>query len=314
MGGRWTIECPADYQNLAISRGYSSGSMLLITGEVGKMKAMDIGVTTWSFQIPEGNFKEIIRTVKEDTQLHTIQVGAFGHVELDDQVQKEWRDILLSSNLEIAATCVAFLEEDYSSIDSAIATVGFYDLKYFEIRFMHLCHMAELTSALGVHLLTTHMGFIPHNSKDPKYDHMVDVTRRIADILGERNINLGMEVGGLETADDLLGFIHRVARSNVKVNFDPANLVRTAIDDPVETLDILREQVVLVHLKDALLPRKQGLFGDMVALGQGDIQVDRFVEKLKKIGYSGALIIEGEGGYNTVEHVCKARDLLRSLL
>ena len=278
------------------------------------IRPMDIGVTTWSFQIPEAKFEEILRTIKEDTQLRIIQVGAFGKLELTNKVQEKWLEALNSYDMEVAATCVAFDGEDYSSIESAIATVGFYDPKYFEIRFKHLCNMAELTSALGVNILTTHMGFIPHETSNPKYHHILDVTKRIADVLGEKKIDLGMEVGGLETAEDLLRFIQLVDRNNVKINFDPANIVRTGIDDPIETLEALREHVALVHFKDAILPMEEGLFGDMAALGEGAVNVGHFVNKLKEIGYNGPLIIEGEGGYDTVGHICNATNLLRSLI
>jgi L-ribulose-5-phosphate 3-epimerase len=278
------------------------------------MKPFEIGVTSWSFKIPEVKFDEILKTIKEDAGLRIVQVGAFGKVELNKEVQEKWLEALQSSGLEVIATCVAFNDEDYSDFESTIATVGFYDPKYFDARFKHLCNMAELTSALGVHLLTTHMGYIPHDTSQPGYSHILDATRKIADVLGEKQINLGMEVGGLETAEDLLRFVEKVGRENVKINFDPANLVRTAIDDPVETLDVLKEHVVLVHFKDAVPPAEQGLLGDIVALGQGAIHVEKFIQKLKMIGYSGPLIIEGEGGYDTVEHVCRARDLLQSLL
>jgi sugar phosphate isomerase/epimerase len=274
----------------------------------------EIGVTTWSFQIPEARFDDILRTIKEDVQLDVIQVGAFGKLELTKAVQDQWLEAIHHFDLKVAATCVAFEGEKYSSIDAAVQTVGFYDRKDFDTRFRHLCNMAELTFALGVHDLTTHLGFIPHDPRDPKYRYMVDVTRKICDALAEKKVALGLEVGGLETAEDLLAFIVKVNRSNLKVNYDPANLVRTNIDDPVESLQVLREHIFMVHLKDAVFPNRPGIFGDMAALGEGDIDLTRFIGKLKEIGYTGPLIIEGEGGFNTIEHVCRARDLLRTLV
>lgn len=275
---------------------------------------LQIGVTTWSFQIPEGKFGEILRTIKEEAQLDVIQVGAFGKLELTKSVQDQWLEAIHRYDLKVAATCVAFEGEDYSSIEAAIQTVGFYDHKDFESRFRHLCNMAELTSALGVHDLTTHLGYIPHDPQNPKHAYMVDVTRKICDALAEKDVALGLEVGGLETAEDLRTFIVKVNRNNLKVNYDPANLVRTKIDDPVESIQVLREHIFMVHMKDAVFPNQPGKFGDMAALGEGDIDVARFIEKLKEIGYTGALIIEGEGGFNTIEHVCRARDLLRNLV
>ena len=275
---------------------------------------LEIGVTTWSFQIPEVRFDDILRTIKEDVQLDVIQVGAFGNLELTREVQDQWIEAIHHFDLKVAATCVAFKGEDYSSIEAAVQTVGFYDRKDFDARFWHLCNMADLTSALGVHDLTTHLGYIPHDPGHPKYGYMVDVTRKICDVLAEKEVALGLEVGGLETAENLLAFILKVNRNNLKVNYDPANLVRTKIDDPVESLEVLREHIFMVHMKDAVFPDRPEIFGDMAALGEGDVGVTRFIEKLKEIDYNGPLIIEGEGGYNTIEHVCRARDLLRSLV
>ena len=195
---------------------------------------LEIGAATWSFQIPEIRFEEILRIIKEDVKLELIQVGAFGRVELTKKIQDQWLDSIQKSDLKVAATCVAFLGEDYSSVPAAIETVGFYDPDYFDIRFKHLCNMAELTAALKVNLLTTHLGYIPHDTKSQKYAYMLDITRRIADVLGEKGINFGLEVGGLETSADLLRFVEQTERSNVKINYDPANLVRTMIDDPIE--------------------------------------------------------------------------------
>lgn len=278
------------------------------------MKPLELGVATWSFQIPETHFEEILRVVKEDVQLNLIQIGAFGHLELTKEVRDRWSEAVSRSGLEVAATCVAFLGEDYSSVPAAISTVGFYDPAFFDLRFKHLCDMAELTADLDVHLLTTHLGYIPHDTGSREYSHMLDVTRRIADVLGEKQIDFGLEVGGLETAADLLSFVERTGRPNVKINYDPANLVRTMIDDPIDSYDVLKECVAMVHFKDAYPPAAEDLLGDLAALGSGAVNVPDFVARLLENSYQGALIIEGEGGFDTVEDVCRDVALLRSLL
>lgn len=278
------------------------------------IEPLEIGVATWSFQIPETRFDEILHTVKEKVKVDLIQVGAFGHVELTQKIQDQWFESIQKFDLKVAATCVAFLGEDYSSVPAAIETVGFYDPGLFEGRFRHLCNMADLTEKLGVDLLTTHLGYIPHDVNSPEYAHMLDVTRRIADVLGGKGINFGLEVGGLETAEDLLRFVEKTGRPNVKINYDPANLVRTLIDDPIESFDVLKDYVVMIHFKDALPPEKRCMLGELAALGRGAVNVPGFVARILETGYRGPLMIEGEGGYDTVRDVCEAIDLLQSLL
>jgi sugar phosphate isomerase/epimerase len=162
--------------------------------------------------------------------------------------------------------------------------------------------------------LTTHIGHITTDQKDPMYVHMRDMTRRICDMLGERGIALGAEVGGLESARTLFDFIGDVDRSNLKVNFDPANALRAGGWDPIAELDVLQSYVVGVHLKDALALQSNGVWGDEVALGQGEIGVERFVAKLKEVGFKGPLIIEREGGPDPIGDINRGAEILRRLI
>ena len=51
-----------------------------------------------------------------------------------------------------------------------------------------------------------------------------------------------------------------------------------------------------VHVKDARRPTIPGHWGEEVPLGQGEVDIHRFVRTLKAIGYTGPLVIEREGG------------------
>lgn len=278
------------------------------------MSSMAIGVTAWSLQIPETKFREVLRTIKEDLQLRLIQIGAFGRLELTEKVREEWLKAIRDYDMQISATCVAFIGEDYSSLATARATVGFVDPECVEPRLRHMQDMAELTAELGVGLLTTHMGYIHPDSSHPEYRHLLDVTRRAADMLGKWGIALGLEVGGLETAKDLLSFVQAVERDNVKINFDPANLVRAGMGDPIQALDVLGGHVAHVHCKDATYPRAEGQWGEDVPLGEGEVNFGRFVQKLKEIGYQGPLMVENEGRDMGIEDVRIGLKLLRGLV
>jgi sugar phosphate isomerase/epimerase len=66
--------------------------------------------------------------------------------------------------------------------------------------------------------------------------------------------------------------------------------------DPIEALGILAPHVVSVHAKDGDWPPKKtpDALGTERRLGEGSVGIDRFIAKLKEIGYRGTLNIERE--------------------
>lgn len=275
---------------------------------------MEIGVTAWSLQIPESDFEEILKTIRDRLGLDIVQIGAWGFIKLDAEERARRVEAIHRHAIRVPSTTVAFAGESYATHDTAIRTVGFYDPDLVEERFEHILDMAEMSMALDVHLLTTHIGHIPANPTAPGHIHMVEVTRRICDVLGERDIVLGAEVGGLENAETMASFIENVGRNNLKVNFDPANALRAGGLDPIAELETLKDHVVGVHLKDALPLAPSGVWGEEVALGQGKIGVERFVSKLKEIGFPGPLIIEREGGPDPIGDINRGAEILRRLI
>jgi L-ribulose-5-phosphate 3-epimerase len=275
---------------------------------------MEIGVTSWSLQIPEGEYERIFQTIREQLDLKIVQIGAWGFIKLDKGERARRIEAIRKWDIVVPSTTVAFAGENYATHQTAIETVGFYDPERVEERFQHIGDMAKMTVDLGVHLLTTHIGHIPADTKDVRYAHMRNVTRRLCDMLGELDITLGAEVGGLESAKTLLDFIADVDRKNLKVNFDPANALRAGGWDPIAELEVLKSVVVGVHLKDALPLQPSGVWGDEVALGEGKIGVERFVAKLKEIGFPGPLIIEREGGPDPIGDIRRGADILRRLI
>jgi sugar phosphate isomerase/epimerase len=66
--------------------------------------------------------------------------------------------------------------------------------------------------------------------------------------------------------------------------------------DPITALDTLAPYVITVHCKDGDWPSSAipGALGAEQPLGQGSVGMERFIAKLKEIGYKGPLIIERE--------------------
>jgi sugar phosphate isomerase/epimerase len=100
---------------------------------------------------------------------------------------------------------------------------------------------------------------------------------------------------GQETADGLLEFIHQVDRDNLKINFDPANMILYGTGEPIEALRKVGAYVRSVHCKDGKWSDQPGVtWGAEVALGKGDVGMEAYLRTLKEIGYRGPLTIERE--------------------
>ena len=128
---------------------------------------------------------------------------------------------------------------------------------------------------------------------DPGYIEMRDLVRRLCDHCASHNQTFALETGQ-ESAEALREFIANVDRPNLRVNFDPANMVMYGSGDPLEALGTVGKWVVTVHCKDGVGPSEPGQLGHETPLGDGQVDMERFVAKLREIGYQGPLIIERE--------------------
>jgi sugar phosphate isomerase/epimerase len=121
------------------------------------------------------------------------------------------------------------------------------------------------------------------------------MVRRVCDYAAKNKQTFALETGQ-EPADTLQHFFIDVNRENLRINFDPANMILYGTGDPIEALGTLAMHVVSVHCKDGDWPPKgvAGALGEEKPLGQGSVGMGRFIEKLKAIGFTGPLNIERE--------------------
>jgi sugar phosphate isomerase/epimerase len=87
-----------------------------------------------------------------------------------------------------------------------------------------------------------------------------------------------------EVCAEILG---RVARSNIRMNFDPINFAKAGVD-PSAALDAVRPFVSHVHLKGL----SQGAY---VEFGEGDVDLAPVIHSLLSGGYGGQFTVEYEG-------------------
>jgi sugar phosphate isomerase/epimerase len=273
------------------------------------MQPLQIGVCTWSLQIPD--LRQTLLAVKERLGLGLVHLGFF-----NDDYKNPGTIIktVADSSLSVSATCIGFAGEDYSTIQKIAETGGYKPDNDWEQRYAKTVAVADITRELGVEMLSVHIGFVPHDARDPKYAVMVDRVKRVAAALGERGLTLVMETGQ-EKAEDLVRFMDAVAAPNLAVNFDPANMILYGVGEPVEAVGILKGRIAHVHMKDANWAKNPTQeWGEEVVLGSGEADIPRVVSKLRSTGYRGALSIEREAGNQRIADILEAKRLLESLV
>ncbi len=130
----------------------------------------------------------------------------------------------------------------------------------------------------------------------PVYGKVLDRIGKVADLLGSYGIDVALETGQ-EAAPTLKNFMKALARENVGINFDPANMILYGSGDPIAALELLLPHVRSVHLKDANASSKPGVeWGDEIPLGKGQVDWARFFKILKDANFAGELNIEREAG------------------
>lgn len=216
--------------------------------------------------------------------------------------------------VRISSLICGFEGESYRDIATIKRTVGLLNPSMREERVKKVFLFSDLAKRLEVKVLQAHIGFIPEERDSSDYKGMVEAVQRIADCCRKNGQFFALETGQ-EPAKVLLGFIEDVARENLKVNFDPANMLLYDADDPIKALEILGKYVVGVHCKDGKRPEKKGELGKEFPLGEGEVGIERFIAKLKEIGYEGPLTIEREisDEKRWKEDILRAKELLEKL-
>jgi sugar phosphate isomerase/epimerase len=187
-----------------------------------------------------------------------------------------------------------FEGESYADIPTVVRTIGLVPPETRAERTQELKEIADFAKLLDCDVVALHLGFIPHDTSAPLYREVLAVTREVCDHAEGNGQDLHLETGQ-EDADSLVKFIHDVARDNLFVNFDPANMILYGTGEPIAALRKIGSYVRSVHCKDAKWAARPGQeWGQEVPLGQGDVGMENYARTLKEIGYTGPLTIERE--------------------
>jgi sugar phosphate isomerase/epimerase len=227
--------------------------------------------------------------------VRTGQLGIGGGSAVDETAAAAWKSALEAAQFTIVTVVVAYEGEDYADIPTVQRTVGFIPPGTRAAREERTLAISDFAARLGVGSIACHIGFVPEDSGDADYIAVRDVVRRICDHAAGHRQTFALETGQ-EPAEVLLRFIRDVDRPNLKINFDPANLILYGTGEPIEALRVLAPYVVSVHCKDGDWPPpgRPGALGTERPLGKGAVGIERFVGTLKEIGFRGPLNVERE--------------------
>ena len=218
-----------------------------------------------------------------------------------------------AAKVEITVVFVGFAEDDYTTIESVIETVGLVPTQRRPARLKETLEIADFAAELGVGAIGMHFGFVPSDTQDPQYAGAVAAAREVCDHCASMGQTFNLETGQ-ETASELHEFVDAVGRENLVVNFDPANMILYGSGEPLEALDLIGEHVKSVHCKDAKRRREPGQpwYAD-APLGSGDVNIERFLRKLNELGYDGPLTVEREYSADQKADIEQALELLARL-
>jgi sugar phosphate isomerase/epimerase len=244
--------------------------------------------------------------------LTVVQLPPWPDEFLEGKARDRILDALAEAHLQVSAACAGFPGEDYANMERVTATVGYRDARALPERLRATRRFAALAQAAGAKVLTTHVGVVPEDRKDPAWKRLVEAAQRAADDCAEKGLLLGLETGQ-ETPELMIDYMDAVNRDNCRVNFDPANMILYGTGDPIPALEALAPRVVHVHCKDGLYPAAPGQLGTEVPLGQGKVGIERYLRTLKAIGYAGPLIIEREAGDDRIGDIARGKQLLERI-
>ncbi len=232
--------------------------------------------------------------VAHELDVPTIQLHAPHANSRSPDNARRFLDQLGELNIQLTAVFGGFEGESYADIPTVTRTVGLVPPETRAERTKEMKEIADFARLLGVDVVALHLGFVPHDTGDPLYGEVLGVTRDLCDHCRRQGQALHLETGQ-EAADTLVRFIKDVERDNLFVNFDPANMILYGSGEPIEALEKVGPWVKSVHCKDGTWAKNPGQeWGAEVALGQGDVGMERYLRTLDAIGYRGPLTIERE--------------------
>ena len=171
------------------------------------------------------------------------QLGIPGGMELTGAVAARWKAALAAAGITLVTVFAAYDGEDYGDIPAVARTVGFVPPETRAERLARTLAVSDFAAQLGVGSIACHIGFVPQDAGDADYVAVREVVRTVCGHAARHGQSFALETGQ-EPARELLGFMGAVDRGNLRINFDPANLILYGTGEPIAALEMVGPLVV----------------------------------------------------------------------
>ena len=268
------------------------------------LEPLAVGVCSWSLQVK--SVPELKRLLgRLGTDVVQIACGDPHHAAWDegDRLPEAAR----TAGFQMTGAMLGFPGEDYTTPQTIRHSGGFGNPATRAERLERFGWALDRTRALGLSDLMLHAGFLPEPGV-PDRKPFLDTLGQVSSMAAANGVTVAFETGQ-ETADLLRRTLDELKCPNLKVNFDPANMLLYDKGDPLRAVEVLGPDIRSVHVKDANRPTTPGQWGEDVPLGQGQVNNRALVTALKKVGYRGPLCIEREVG----DQEARVRDLAHGI-
>lgn len=278
-------------------------------------KRFSIGVLLESFRLPFAEaVKKAVEVGAEGLQIYTAR-GDMAPENITPAALREYKQIVADNGLKVAALC--------GDIG------GFAHAEKNEVQVARSKMILDLALEFGCNIVTTHIGVVPNDRNCEQYAVMQKPCRELAEYAKSLNAHFAVETGP-EPAATLKMFLDDLGSDGVAVNFDPANLVMVAGDDPIQAVHTLGKYIVHTHAKDGkrlydfdpadyyarreFYKTTKGPAYQETPLGEGKVDFQAWLDALEAVGYNYFLTIEREAGETPEKDIKLAVDYLKNLI
>ena len=273
------------------------------------MTSLKIGLALWSLgpTATEDQLKQRLNIAREigvkSVQPWCVDNGPARPCVLDPDrctgaKRSAMRELIQSYGLEISGFCAQV--EGPIIAGKGWPGSGLGDHRDLKERVEKTKRSLELAADFGSPIVTTHPGQIPSDKSTLTYKTMKTSCSEIA--------RFGEEVGGIfcietgqEQAATLRNILEDVGSEALKINYDPANMLRYGVVEGVKTLE---PWIVHTHAKD-YNPETHS-----ATVGEGLVPWDEYIAALRVTGYDGWYALEDETGRDVIASLKRGKAFL----
>jgi sugar phosphate isomerase/epimerase len=234
----------------------------------------------------------------------------FAAVEMSADREEISPDTLSESGRRHLARLVAGTGMEFASLAFEGQGGGLSDPAQVDALVTRGCRTLRLAADLGVPIVSQNIGELI-GLPDEEKARVTDALRALAD--EAEKVGGVLAVRSRVCAPAMLAeMIHTIDCAAIKVSVDPGMMLMAGMD-PIEALNTHGDQVILAYVRDAHRGTPQ-YAGQETALGQGRLDLDRYLAGLVACGYQGAPILRRGQTFNAPAEMASDKSFLESHL